>query len=82
VVFRDATIGYQTHGMSIGSLKTGANVSNILFEDVTVATGLYAARFKSWANNTVGSYHSQTTEARHEPRKLTTDFAWTARRLT
>ncbi|TPX09185.1 uncharacterized protein E0L32_001645 [Thyridium curvatum] len=53
VVVRRATIGYQTHGMSIGSLgkdpSKPASVSNILFDDVTVAGGLYAARFKSWS---------------------------------
>jgi hypothetical protein len=53
VVFRRNTIGYLTHGMSIGSLGSNpssfANVTNILFDDITVATGLYAARFKSWS---------------------------------
>ncbi|KFA78787.1 hypothetical protein S40288_08984 [Stachybotrys chartarum IBT 40288] len=48
-----STIGYETHGMSIGSLGSDVNkfynVSNIHFEDITVAGGLYAARFKSWA---------------------------------
>ena len=53
VLFRRNTIGYLTHGMSIGSLGSNpnsfANVTNIHFDDVTVATGLYAARFKSWS---------------------------------
>lgn len=57
VVFRHATIGYLTHGMSIGSLGESptsfANVTNILFDDVTVATGLYAARFKSYSGGEV-----------------------------
>ena len=52
VLFRHNTIGYQTHGMSIGSLGSDptkfANVSNIHFEDVTVINGVYGARFKSW----------------------------------
>jgi Glycosyl hydrolases family 28 len=52
VLFEKATIGYQTHGMSIGSLGQNqasfANVSNITFNDVTVINGVYAARFKSW----------------------------------
>ncbi|OBR16124.1 Glycosyl hydrolase family 28 [Colletotrichum higginsianum IMI 349063] len=52
VLFRDATIGFETHGMSVGSLgskpASPADVQNIRFEDVTVRGGLYAARFKSW----------------------------------
>jgi polygalacturonase len=52
VVFERNTIGYQSHGMSIGSLGQDqtaiANVSNIRFEDVTVIDAVYAARFKSW----------------------------------
>ncbi|KAJ5692522.1 exopolygalacturonase C [Penicillium macrosclerotiorum] len=52
VVFERNTIGYQSHGMSIGSLGEDqtdyANVSNIRFEDVTVINAVYAARFKSW----------------------------------
>ncbi len=52
ILFEKATIGYQTHGMSIGSLgqdqASFANVSNITFNDVTVINGVYAARFKSW----------------------------------
>jgi polygalacturonase len=52
VLFEGNTIGYQTHGMSIGSLGQNqasfANVSNITFNDVTVINGVYAARFKSW----------------------------------
>ncbi|KAE9378302.1 glycoside hydrolase family 28 protein [Stipitochalara longipes BDJ] len=52
VLFEKATIGYQTHGMSIGSLGQNqasfANVSNITFNDVTVINGVYASRFKSW----------------------------------
>ena len=38
--------------MSIGSLGQNqasfANVSNITFDDITVISGVYAARFKSW----------------------------------
>lgn len=52
VLFQGATIGYQTHGMSIGSLGSNqasvASVNNIKFDDVTVINGVYAARFKSW----------------------------------
>lgn len=52
VVFRRNTIGYQSHGMSIGSLGEDqseyANVSDIHFEDVTVIDAVYASRFKSW----------------------------------
>jgi hypothetical protein len=52
VLFEKATIGYQTHGMSIGSFGQNqasfANVSNITFNDVAVINGVYAARFKSW----------------------------------
>ncbi|KAB5533598.1 family 28 glycosyl hydrolase [Coniochaeta sp. 2T2.1] len=52
VLFQKATIGYQTHGMSIGSLGSNqaqfADVQNIRFDDVTVVNGVYAARFKSW----------------------------------
>jgi Glycosyl hydrolases family 28 len=52
ISFTDSVIGYQTHGMSIGSLgsnpNAAASVSNIRFANVTVLGGLYAARFKSW----------------------------------
>ncbi|KAE8442151.1 hypothetical protein EG329_003802 [Mollisiaceae sp. DMI_Dod_QoI] len=52
VLFQGGSIGYQTHGMSIGSLGQNqasfANVSNIHFDDITVINGVYAARFKSW----------------------------------
>ncbi|KAF9873459.1 extracellular exo-polygalacturonase [Colletotrichum karsti] len=52
VLFKNATIGFETHGMSVGSLgskpASPADVQNIRFEDVTVKGGLYAARFKSW----------------------------------
>ncbi|ESZ92752.1 hypothetical protein SBOR_6864 [Sclerotinia borealis F-4128] len=52
VLFEKATIGYQSHGLSIGSLGQNqasfANVSNIHFRDVTVVDAVYAARFKSW----------------------------------
>jgi polygalacturonase len=52
VLFQGGTIGYQTHGMSIGSLGQDqtqfANVSNIHFDDITVINGVYASRFKSW----------------------------------
>ncbi|KAJ5289100.1 exopolygalacturonase C [Penicillium angulare] len=53
VVFERNTIGYQSHGMSIGSLGEDqtdfANVSNIHFEDVTVIDAVYGSRFKSWS---------------------------------
>ncbi|OJJ33941.1 hypothetical protein ASPWEDRAFT_41827 [Aspergillus wentii DTO 134E9] len=52
IVFERNTIGYQTHGMSIGSLGKNpsdfANITNLRFEDVTVIDAIYAARFKSW----------------------------------
>jgi len=52
ITFRRNTIGYQSHGMSIGSLGQNqavpAAVSNILFDDNTAANTLYGARFKSW----------------------------------
>jgi hypothetical protein len=52
VLFRGGTIGYQSHGMSIGSLGQNqavfANVRNIAFDDITVINAVYAARFKSW----------------------------------
>ncbi|KAH8903906.1 family 28 glycosyl hydrolase [Coniochaeta sp. PMI_546] len=52
VLFQGGTIGYQTHGMSIGSLGSNqaqpADVSNIHFDDITVVNGVYGARFKSW----------------------------------
>jgi hypothetical protein len=52
VLFQGGTIGYQSHGMSIGSLGQNqakwANVSNITFNDITVVDAVYAARFKSW----------------------------------
>ncbi|KZT68965.1 glycoside hydrolase family 28 protein [Daedalea quercina L-15889] len=52
ILFQGGTIGYQTHGMSIGSLGQNqasfANVSNIHFDDITVVNGVYASRFKSW----------------------------------
>ncbi|KAH9842792.1 pectin lyase fold/virulence factor [Rhodofomes roseus] len=52
VLFQGGTIGYQTHGMSIGSLGQNqasyANVTNIHFDDITVVNGVYASRFKSW----------------------------------
>ncbi|KAF2097651.1 pectin lyase-like protein [Rhizodiscina lignyota] len=52
VLFQGGTIGYQTHGMSIGSLGQNqasfANVTDIHFDDITVVNGVYASRFKSW----------------------------------
>lgn len=52
VLFEGGTIGYQSHGMSIGSLGQNqglfANVSNIKFNDITVVNAVYGARFKSW----------------------------------
>jgi hypothetical protein len=52
ILFQGGTIGYQSHGMSIGSLGQNqalfANVSNIKFDDITVISAVYGARFKSW----------------------------------
>ena len=52
VLFQHGTIGYQTYGMSIGSLGQGqaayANVSSITFADIAAANAVHAARFKSW----------------------------------
>jgi len=52
ILFQGGTIGYQTHGMSIGSLGQNqaqyANVSNVTFDDITVVNGVYGSRFKSW----------------------------------
>lgn len=52
VLFQGGTIGYQSHGMSVGSLGQDqsqfANVSDIVFDDITVIDAVYAARFKSW----------------------------------
>lgn len=52
ILFSGGTIGYHTHGLSIGSLGKDptdfANVTDVRFEDVTVVDGVYAARFKSW----------------------------------
>lgn len=57
VLFQGGTIGYQTHGMSIGSLGSNqaefADVENIHFDDITVVNGVYAARFKSWLGGQV-----------------------------
>jgi hypothetical protein len=52
VLFQHGTIGYQTYGMSIGSLGQGqatyANVSSITFTNIAAANAVHAARFKSW----------------------------------
>ena len=52
VMYKGGTIGYQSHGMSIGSLGQDqtklVNVSNIRFDDIAVVDAVYAARFKSW----------------------------------
>ncbi|KAF2150209.1 glycoside hydrolase family 28 protein [Myriangium duriaei CBS 260.36] len=52
ITFRRNVIGYQSHGMSIGSLGQNqaipATVSNILFDDNVAVNSLYGARFKSW----------------------------------
>lgn len=49
---RSATVGYASHGLSIGSLGQNqglfANVSNIFFDDITMIDTVYGARFKSW----------------------------------
>lgn len=45
-------IGYQSHGLSIGSLGSNqarfANVTDIHFDDITVSDALYASRIKTW----------------------------------
>ncbi|KAH8762199.1 pectin lyase fold/virulence factor [Hyaloscypha sp. PMI_1271] len=56
VLFEKATIGYQTHGMSIGSLGQNqasfANISNITFNNVAVINGVYAApKNITWSNS-------------------------------
>lgn len=52
VKVHSGTIGYQSHGLSIGSLGQNqgvfANVSNIWFDDITVIDAVYGSRFKSW----------------------------------
>lgn len=52
IAFERNTIGFQSHGMSIGSLgkkpTDPANITNLRFEDVTVVDALYVARFKFW----------------------------------
>jgi hypothetical protein len=52
ILFQGGTIGYQSHGMSVGSLGQNqaayANVSNVLFNDVVCVNSVYAARWKSW----------------------------------
>lgn len=52
ILFQGGTIGYQSHGLSIGSLGQDqskfAEVENITFNDITVINAVYAARFKSW----------------------------------
>lgn len=52
ILFRGGTIGYHSHGMSIGSLgqdqSKKASVVNVTIDDVTVVDAVYAARFKSW----------------------------------
>jgi polygalacturonase len=52
VTIQRATIGYASHGLSIGSLGQNqasfANVSNIVFDDITCVDTVYCARFKSW----------------------------------
>jgi polygalacturonase len=52
ILFQGGTIGYQSHGMSIGSLgqdqATFDNVTNVHFDDITAINTVYAARFKSY----------------------------------
>ncbi|TKX19051.1 glycosyl hydrolases family 28 protein [Elsinoe australis] len=52
VTFRRNIVGYQSHGMSIGSLgqnqAVAADIQNILFDDNVATNILYGARFKSW----------------------------------
>lgn len=57
VLFQGGVIGYQSHGMSIGSLgkdqKAYVQVSNIKFDDITVVSAVYGSRFKSWMGGQV-----------------------------
>jgi hypothetical protein len=57
VLFQGGVIGYQSHGMSIGSLgkdqKAFVQVSNIKFDDITVVSAVYGSRFKSWMGGQV-----------------------------
>lgn len=52
ILFKGGTIGYASHGLSIGSLGQDqskfAEVENVTFDDITVVDAVYAARFKSW----------------------------------
>ena len=52
ILFQKATIGYQSHGLSIGSLGEDqsqyARVSDIVFDDISIISAVYGARFKSW----------------------------------
>jgi len=52
VLIQGGTIGYQSHGLSIGSLgkdpSSFANVTDIIFDDITVINAVYGARMKSW----------------------------------
>jgi hypothetical protein len=47
VLFQYGTIGYQTHGMSIGSLAKGQG-AYVNVSDITAVNAVHAARFKSW----------------------------------
>ena len=46
-LFQYGTIGYQTHGMSIGSLAKGQG-AYVNVSDITAVNAVHAARFKSW----------------------------------
>ena len=52
VSIHHGTVGYASHGLSIGSLGQNqglfANVSDIHFDSITMIDTVYAARFKSW----------------------------------
>ena len=66
VLFRGGTIGYQTHGMSIGSLGQNqasfANVSNIAFDDITIINGVYGKHIVTIALPSADSLDSCTLQ--------------------
>ena len=66
VVVEGGYIGFQSHGMSVGSLGSNqaeyASVSDVVFDGVTVINTVYGARFKSWEGGQV-SQHSKSDRA-------------------